>query len=40
MLGKPLCVSDAVGMGQPVEKVVVGTAGDPKEARNKAKTLQ
>src|SRR5215212_1206812 len=28
------------GRGQPVEKVVVGPVGGPKEARNQSKTLQ
>src|SRR5215203_1341295 len=28
------------GRGQPVEKVVVGPVGGPKEARNQPKTLQ
>jgi hypothetical protein len=32
--------TEVPGIGQPVEKVVVGQVGSPREPENKAKTLQ
>ena len=37
---RAIYVSDAVGRGQAVEKVIVRPVGGPKVARNKAKTLR
>jgi hypothetical protein len=40
VFSRSLRISDAVGVGQRVEKVVVGLVGGPKVVRNKVETLR